>query len=98
MPGDPNANPSDFELTEPQPHDGRTRFVCTLNTRNERLFDYIASLLPVAHVKRQSKESALVAIKDTYDADETWHYLRTELEKESNYVDLDDIWNDALYL
>jgi hypothetical protein len=39
-----------------------------------------------------------VDIKNEYDPDEAWHYIRTELEDEANYVHLDKIWEDALWL
>jgi hypothetical protein len=43
-------------------------------------------------------QRALVDIKNEYDPDEAWHYIRTELEEEANYVQLDKIWEDALWL
>ncbi|MEQ8675214.1 MAG: hypothetical protein RLP44_04600 [Aggregatilineales bacterium] len=38
----------------------------------------------------------LVTIKDSFDADEAWHWIYSELDEEARYVRLDSIWDDAI--
>jgi hypothetical protein len=38
----------------------------------------------------------LVEISSDHDPDEAWHWIRTELEDAVNYVELDDIWEEAI--
>lgn len=38
----------------------------------------------------------LVTIKDTFDADEAWHWIYSELDEEAKFVRLDTFWEDAI--
>jgi hypothetical protein len=93
-----NLENSKFSMSEPRPIGTRARFAFWLETRQSRLIDFVASLHCVSVVHRESEKRAMVEIKDDYDADEAWHHIRTELEEESNYVILDKMWEDALWL
>lgn len=91
-----------FEMTEPRRHPTRACYAFWLTSEKQRLFDYTADLLCVQSIEPKTddsnKQRALVLLKTEFDADEAWHYIRQELEREANYVELDDIWNDALWL
>lgn len=90
-----------FEMSEPvQEKRAPTRFAFWLKTEKSDLVEFLGTLKPVTVMEGQADAEGrlLVAIKDDYDADEVWHYVRQELEREADYVDLDDIWNDALWL
>jgi len=87
---------SGFSMSEPAEHGGRTEYAFWLETKETRLFRFMRTLVCVASVKMVSKDKALVAIKDIYDADEAWHYIRTEVEGEARFVTLDQIWEDAM--
>ena len=87
---------SGFRMSEPAEHGGRTQYAFWLESSQTHLFRYVRTLICIANVKMVSKDKALVAIKDSYDADEAWHYIRTELEDEAKFVELDKIWEDAM--
>jgi hypothetical protein len=90
---------ANFDLSEPARHaDAPTLYACWLETQIERLFGVVAQIPCVASVKRRHKHRALVAISDSFDADEAWHIIRTELEYEAQYVELDDLWDNAFLL
>ncbi len=95
-----NSDKRRFEMTEPvysRVFDG-AYYVFTLVTDNVHLIDCMANYLCVASVKRINDLSLLVGIKTTYDADEAWHFIRSEMEKEAELIYLDKIWEDALWL
>lgn len=86
-------------MSPPQTHDvTRTRYAFWLESTKETLFTFVSDMICVETVHAFGDGRVLVAIKDTYDADEAWHYIRAELERETTHVDLDDLWDDALWL
>jgi hypothetical protein len=89
-----------FKMTEPRAQGITTRYAFWLNTERSHLFYFVQSLICVAQVDivDEAGHHALVDIKDEYDADEAWHYIRTELEEEARTVNLDKFWEDALWL
>lgn len=93
---EPEDRKPNFSMTEPADHHSSTRYAFWLETEEARLFRFVRSLLCVADVQKVSVDKALIGIKDEYDPDEAWHYIRTEIENESSYVYLDKMWEDAL--
>lgn len=93
---EPESKKPSFSMTEPADHQTSTRYAFWLKTEETRLFRFVRSLLCVADVQKVTVNTALIGIKDEYDADEAWHYIRTEIEEEASYVHLDKIWEDAL--
>lgn len=88
-----------FKMTEPQKLGTETTYAFWLQTADTRLIEFVEKLICVASVDRtRAEKRVLVSLHDEYDADEAWHYIRTELEVESQYVYLDKIWEDALWL
>lgn len=85
-----------FKMTEPSELGIHSKYAFWLETKYEGLFDYVKTLICVAAVTGLGKTRRLIAIKDDYDADEAWHYIRTELEYEASVVMLDPIWEDAM--
>lgn len=85
-----------FELEEPKHHNGPTRYACLMTTNRTDLFDFVKSLSCVADVQMDGEERGLISIIDEHDADEAWHYIRSELEDEARMVPLDKIWQDAI--
>ena len=84
-------------MTVPKPY-GTQSYAFWLRTEKAHLFDFIKTLRPVRQIQQRGEQRALIILKGDYDADEAWHFIHTELEREANYVELDDIWNDALWL
>jgi hypothetical protein len=88
-----------FTMTEPRQHFSNSEFAFWLATSESRLFEFVASITCVSHVTvDEDSDRALVDIRDEFDADEAWHFIRSELEGEVNYVHLDPIWERALWL
>lgn len=85
-----------FKMTEPGEHGPPTRYAFWLECDDPDVFQLTRKLLCVARVKMAKRDRALIAIKDTFDADEAWHYIRSKLYEESRNVRLDPIWEDAL--
>ncbi len=85
-------------MSEPAVLGTATRYAFYLNTRTTRLFRFTAELICVADVELLAPERACVSIHDAFDADEAWHFIRSELETESQFTDLDSLWEDALWL
>lgn len=85
-----------FTMTEPREYNKGTKYAFWLVTSDNRLFEFTESLICVNGIAR-SKDGlrALINIDNDYDADEAWHWIHTELEDESNMVDLDQMWLDA---
>lgn len=93
-----DLNSNSFNMDEPREIGRPTRYAFWMTSSQERLFDVVANLRCVTSLKRTGPKRAHVHISDNYDADEAWHYIRTELHEESQYVHLDQIWEDALWL
>ena len=85
-----------FKMSPPGEHGGPTRYAFWLQTEQAHLFRYVEALICVQTVTMKADTRGLVSIKDDYDADEAWHYIRTEMEGEANVVPLDKIWEDAM--
>jgi len=85
-----------FTMDEPKEIGVGTRYAFWLTTMDQELFDFVRELICVASVTDSSAGRALIAIKDSYDADEEWHWIRMLLEEEVQFVKLDKIWEDAL--
>lgn len=68
-----------------------------LDTREKRLLSAVYGMRCVAGMKRHRPTGrVLVEISNEHDPDEAWHWIRSELEDAVNYVELDDIWVDAI--
>lgn len=85
-----------FEMTAPEEQTTPPKYAFWLLTHEQYLIDFVKSLRCV-HCIHIDEGRCLVAVKDEFDADEAWHYIRTELENEQ-LVPLDDIWDDAMWL
>lgn len=87
-----------FRMTEPRENRSNrdTRYSFWLTTAEVRLFEFVKSLPCVASVRKLGESRGLIAIGDEYDADEAWHFIRSELEYEAQFVPLDKIWEDAM--
>lgn len=87
-----------FTMTEPKENRSNrdSKYSFWLTTDNNDLFDFVAALVCVENLRKLGQRRALVAIKDEYDADEAWHYIRTELEDEAHVIELDAIWENAM--
>ncbi|MBZ0294753.1 MAG: hypothetical protein K8L99_19480 [Anaerolineae bacterium] len=85
-----------FTMDEPREIGIKSRYAFWLHTSDQRLIDFTRSLLCVVAVNVTDGNRALVDIGDDYDADEAWHWIRTELEQESQVIVLDKIWEDAI--
>lgn len=97
-----NEHPTEnekFTMTEPREYGTATEYAFWLVTNETHLIDFVQGLrcVPQAEVSEDGLQ-ALVDIGDEYDADEAWHYIRSELEHESTTVHLDKIWYDAMWL
>jgi len=85
-----------FDMTEPRRIGLNTEFAFWLTTANERFLDAVARLGCIASVQEPEDGRSLIEINDDFDPDEAWHWTRTEIEYEVNYVELDPIWEEAL--
>lgn len=85
-----------FTMDEPREIGLTSRYAFWLTTEDKHLLAFVRSLACVAGVSETDSNRVLVDILDTHDADEAWHWIRTELEEESKVVRLDKIWEDAL--
>ena len=85
-----------FTMDEPKEIGMKSRYAFWLHTADKRLLEFTASLSCVISVNETDGNRALVDISDEHDPDEAWHWIRTELEEESQVVVLDKIWQDAL--
>ena len=88
--------PEKFRMSEPREIGINSRFAFWLSTTDSNLLEFARSLACVAAVNETDGNRALVDIRDEHDADEAWHWIRTELEEEARVVKLDKIWEDAL--
>jgi hypothetical protein len=75
-----------------------TRYAFWLITDDEHLVNYVQNLLFIAQIDEHTDARLLVDIHDAYDPDEIWHCIRSDLERESQIIILDKIWEDALWL
>lgn len=94
----PDCENEHFKMSEPQEIDTVNRYGFWLTAFETRFFDVTRSLRCVSSVSAPDDNRALVEISNDHDPDEAWHWIRTELEEESQAVKLDKIWEDALWL
>lgn len=87
-----------FSMSEPRPIGTRTQYAFWLTAAEERFFRVAREVGCVAHVSDPDDNRALVEISNEHDPDEAWHWVRTELEEESQHVKLDKIWEDVIWL
>ena len=87
-----------FTMSEPKAYRGPTRYAFWLTTTERSLVTFTEHLKCVKAVSTSDDDPVrvLVHIDDSFDADEAWHWIRTELEHEANYIRLDSIWEDAM--
>jgi hypothetical protein len=85
-----------FEMDEPRRIGLNTEFGFWLTTDYEGLLEVIAPLNCVASVLEVEDGRSLVEISDDHDPDEAWHWIRSELESEVQYVELDPLWEEAM--
>jgi hypothetical protein len=84
-----------FEMDEPRKIGLNTEFAFWLTTAYEELLEVVAALNCVTSVLEVEDGRSLVEISDEHDADEAWHWIRTELEDEVRFIELDPIWEEA---
>jgi hypothetical protein len=84
-----------FEMDEPRQIGLDTEFAFWLTTEYEELLEIVASLRCVASVLEVEDGRSLVEISDEHDADEAWHWIRSELEEEIRFIELDPMWEEA---
>jgi hypothetical protein len=87
-----------FVMDAPDEIGVRTRYAFWLTTSEKRLLRAVRSTRCVARMARFKSGRILVEIDDSYDPDEAWHWIRTEIEDAVQYVELDPIWKKALWL
>jgi len=87
-----------FRMEEPRSHGSNTEYAFWLYTAEQDLIDLVREMGCVASIQEDPNGRLLVEISDEHDADEAWHWVRTELEMEINSVKLDKIWQDAIWL
>ncbi|MBZ0301216.1 MAG: hypothetical protein K8J31_15820 [Anaerolineae bacterium] len=85
-----------FSMTEPQAIGTRSRYAFWLTASEDRFFDIARSMRCVVFVSEPDNHRSLVEISNEHDPDEAWHWIRTELEEESQDIRLDKIWEDAI--
>jgi len=84
-----------FEMDEPRPIGLNTEYGFWLTTEYEELLEIVAAIRCVASVLEVEDGRSLVEIRDEHDADEAWHWIRSELEAEVQFIELDPIWDEA---
>jgi hypothetical protein len=87
-----------FSMSEPSLIGSQTRFAFWLTASEDRFFQAARNVNCVVAVSEPAQNRVLVEISNDHDPDEAWHWIRMELEEESQYVKLDPIWEDALWL
>ncbi len=86
-----------FEMGTPQAMRGSQHYGFWLTTAERKLLVRVRSMNCVAEMKRSRQTGkVLVAINESHDPDEAWHWIRAELEDAVNEVQLDSIWEDAI--
>lgn len=87
-----------FVMTEPGEYGFRTRFAFWFVSDNPNWFIYLADLPCVYDVipTEDEPERCLVEIDDSFDPDEAWGWIRTDLQQELDDVKLDPIWHEAI--
>lgn len=92
-----SPTPKPFTMGIPREYGRGSQFAFWFSTEEKRLMSAVYALRCVADMKRHRPSGRiLVEISDDHDPDEAWHWIRSELEEAVNYVELDDIWEDAL--
>lgn len=87
-----------FVMTEPGEYGHRTRYAFWFVSENPNWFIFLADLPCVYDVipAENDEQRCLVEIQDTYDPDEAWCWIRTDLQTELDDVKLDNIWYEAI--
>jgi hypothetical protein len=86
-----------FTMAPPRAYGRGVDFAFWLRASDHKLLALVRSMNCVNNLKRHRPTGRiLVEINDDHDPDEAWHWIRTELEEAVNYVELDDIWEEAL--
>jgi hypothetical protein len=85
-----------FEMGEPAHIGLNTEFAFWLTTGYDELLEVVASLNCVAAVLEVEDGCSLVEINEDHDPDEAWHWIRSELEAEVQFVELDPLWEEAM--
>ena len=93
----PQKDYKTIEMSEPKRISFNTEYGFWLTTFDDQILDVVAALSCVATVQEPEEDGrALVEISDDHDPDEAWHWIRAEIEKEIEFVELDPIWEEAL--
>lgn len=86
-----------FSMGIPREYGRGSQYAFWFATEEKRLMTTVYALRCVANMKRHRPTGRiLVEISDDHDPDEAWHWIRSELEEAVNFVELDDIWEEAL--
>jgi len=86
-----------FAMGVPQTYKQGDQYGFWLTTTEKRLLTAVYAMRCVAGMKRHRPSGrVLVEISNEHDPDEAWHWIRSELEDAVNYVELDDIWEEAI--
>jgi hypothetical protein len=88
--------PKPFHMTEPfqQP----AGLWCFWLTADEMILDYVANLncvmqMPPPAFVRQARGRVMYALSPRYNHEEAWMWIYRLLESETEYVELDNIWD-----
>jgi hypothetical protein len=86
-----------FIMLPPREYGRGTDFAFWMRASDKKLLALVRSLNCVNNLKRHRLTGRiLVEINDDHDPDEAWHWIFKELDEAVNYVELDDIWEDAI--
>lgn len=86
-----------FAMGVPRVSKQHNQYGFWLSTTEKRLLSAVYAMRCVASMKRHRFTGrVLVEIGTDHDPDEAWHWIRSELEDVANYVELDDIWEEAI--
>lgn len=86
-----------FVMGIPRPFRQSDQYGFWLTTNEKRLLTTVYGMRCVAGMKRHRPTGrVIVEISTDHDPDEAWHWIRSELEDAVNYVELDNIWIEAI--
>ena len=86
-----------FAMGVPQTYKQGAQYGFWLTTTEKRLLTAVYGMRCVAGMKRHRPSGrVLVEISNEHDPDEAWHWIRSELEDAVNYVELDEVWEEAI--
>jgi hypothetical protein len=86
-----------FRMGVPQHYRSDGHYAFWLDASEKRLLTAVYALTCVDAMRRhRTSGRILVEIHDDHDPDEAWHWIYSELESAANFVELDEIWEEAI--